>query len=97
MTKTLQPRPNRTERFDARLTLAQKAILEQAAALDDENLSTFVVRSAMRAAKRRLLEEETIRVTERDRRALVNALMSPPSPNSALRKAYARYRKDNPA
>ena len=97
MSKTLQPRPHRTERFDARLTPAQKAILEQAAALDDEKLSTFVVRSAMRAAKRRLLEEEAIRVTDRDRRALVDALMSPPSPNAALKKAYARYRKDNAA
>lgn len=97
MSKNLQPRSTRSERFDARLTVAQKALLEHAAALDDENLSTFVVRSAIRAAKRRLLEEEAVRVTDQDRRALVDALMSPPSPNAALKKAYARYRKDNAA
>ena len=95
MSKYLQARAARTERFDARLTPGQKELLEHAASLSDEKLSTFVIRSALKVAKRRLLEEESIRVTDKDRRALVDALMSPPNPNAALRKAFAKYRKES--
>lgn len=88
------PRVSRSERFEARLTEAQKALLLQAAKLDDETVTQFVVRSALRAAKRRLLDAETIKLSRRDAAALVDALANPPAPSAALRAAFDRYRRD---
>lgn len=87
--------PVRTERFEFRLTPAQKAILTRAAELDDATVSQFVVRAAVRVAKRKLLEEQPLLLSERDRAALVNALLDPPAPNEALRAAYRRYRAEH--
>lgn len=92
MPNRTQPRSNRSERLEARITPAQKQILEEAALLQEESVTRFVLRSALKAARRRLLEEESIKVSDRDRRALVQALGAPPSPNKTLRDAYKRYR-----
>lgn len=89
------PRVSRTERFEARLTEAQKAILVQAASLEDETITRFVVRSALRAAKRRVLEEEPLKLSRRDAAALVDALANPPAPSNALRSAFKKYRRDH--
>ena len=87
------PRGSRSERFEARLTETQKALLVQAASLEDETITRFVVRSALRAAKRRLLEEETIKLSRKDSAALVDALTNPPAPSNELRAAFDRYRR----
>ncbi len=87
-------REGRSERFDARITPAQKELLTRAASLEEESMSHFVFRVALRAAKRRLLEEESMTLTQRDRALLVDALVNPPAPNPALRAAFDRYRRD---
>ena len=59
--------------------------------MEDETMTTFVVREAVKAAKRRIIEEEGVKLTDRDRVALVKALSNPPAPNRALRGAYRKY------
>ncbi len=91
-----KPRILREERLEARLSAEQKRVISRAANLEDEPMSSFVIRAAVNAAKSRILEEETIKLTQKDRAALVAALMNPPAPNKKLRAAFNRYAKELP-
>jgi len=88
-----RPRVTRDERLEARITAAQKELLAWAADMEGESLTVFVVRAAMRAARRRLRDDELLRLTSRDRNALVNALVAPPTPSRTLRKARREFKE----
>lgn len=81
------------ERLEARVTSGQKAIMQRAAALEGTTLTDFVVRSAQRAAEESIRMHGSIALSERESRALVEALLNPPEPNAALRRAAQRYRQ----
>ena len=83
----------RGARLEARISVAQKTVLQQAAALSGRTLSEFVVASAQEAASRVIQEHETIRLSRTEQIAFVSALLNPPQPNARLRKAAAAYRK----
>jgi len=89
-----RPSPVRSERLEARLTESQKILLARAASLHDETMSQFVVRSALRAARRKLRDEQTLQLSRRDAAALTEALANPAAPNKALRSAFKRYKED---
>lgn len=84
---------SRGARLEARISLEQKAVLQQAAALSGRSLSEFVVASAQEAAKRLIQEHETIRLSRSEQVTFVTALLSPPAPSKRLRQAAAAYRK----
>ena len=84
---------SRGARLEARISLQQKTVLQQAAALSGRTLSEFVVASAQEAAGRIIQEHETIRLGRTEQIAFVRALVNPPPPNVRLRKAAAAYRK----
>ena len=79
--------------LEIRISVEQKAMLKQAAALSGHTLSEFVVASAQEAASRVIQEHETIRLSRAEQIAFVSALLDPPPPNARLRKAAAAYRK----
>ena len=83
----------RAARLEARLSVEQKAVLQQAATLSGRTLSEFVVASAQEAAARILREHETIRLSRAEQIAFVTALLDPPAPNERLRQAAAAYRQ----
>jgi uncharacterized protein (DUF1778 family) len=83
----------RAARLEARVTPAQKALLQQAATLSGRTLSEFVVASAQEAAARVIQEHETIRLSRAQQVAFVNALLKPRAPTARLRKAVAKYRQ----
>ena len=84
---------SRGARLEARISVEQKAVLQQAAALSGRTLTEFVVASAQEAASRVIQEHETIRLSRAEQIAFVTALMNPPAPNKRLRQAAAAYRK----
>ncbi len=84
---------SRGARLEARISVEQKTVLQQAAALSGRTLSEFVVASAQEAASRVIQEHETIRLSRTEQIAFVTALLNPPMPNARLRKAAAAYRK----
>jgi uncharacterized protein (DUF1778 family) len=84
----------RAARLEARVTVDQKALLQQAATLSGRTLSEFVVASAREAAARVIQEHETIRLSRAEQVAFVNALLEPRAPVARLRKAVAKYRQD---
>jgi uncharacterized protein (DUF1778 family) len=85
--------PSRAARLEARLSVEQKAVLQQAAALSGRTLSEFVVASAQEAATKVIQEHETIRLSRAEQIAFVTALLDPPAPNERLRQAAAAYRQ----
>ncbi len=83
----------RRERFNARLTEEQKRLFERAAALYGQSVSQFVMSSAQRAAEQAIREHEVISLSERDSRAVMEALLHPAPAGPALRKAAGRYQE----
>ena len=87
------PDTTRDARLEARVSAAQKSLLQQAAALSGRTLSEFVVASAQEAAARVIEEHETIRLSRAEQLAFVSALLDPPAPNERLQRAAKAYRQ----
>ena len=87
------PDTTRDARLEARVSAAQKNLLQQAAALSGRTLSEFVVASAQDAARRVLAEHESIRLSREEQLAFVQALLNPQEPNARLKRAAKAYRQ----
>lgn len=90
-------RPNRALRRINRLTVrvspAQKALAQQAAALQGRTLSEFVAASVQHAAEQAIREHKVVALTAEDSRAFAEALLAPPAPNEHLRTLAEQYRR----
>lgn len=87
------PNTTRDARLEARVSAAQKSLLQQAAALSGRTLSEFVVASAQDAARRVIAEHESILLSREEQLAFVKALLNPPEPNARLKRAAKGYRQ----
>jgi uncharacterized protein (DUF1778 family) len=83
----------RSERLEARITQAQKALLKQAAELQGRTLSDFIVQAASEKAIRVVQEHQVITLTAQEQAVLIEALLKPPAPGPRLRSAARQYRK----
>ncbi|MFN7920373.1 MAG: DUF1778 domain-containing protein [Bryobacteraceae bacterium] len=81
-----------TARLEARLPAEVHALLKRAAEIQGRTLTDFVVNAASDAARRAIEDAEIIRLSIEGQRQLAEALLHPPSPNAALRRAF-RHRK----
>ena len=87
------PDLTRDARLEARVSAAQKSLLQQAAALSGRTLSEFVVASAQDAARRVIAEHESILLSREEQLAFVKALLNLPEPNARLKRAAKAYRQ----
>ena len=76
-------------RFDAR----SKRKLERAAAYEETTVSRFVLRNAVAAAEHVIDAHERIVLPATDWDAFHDALLKPPAPNAALKRAARRFRE----
>jgi uncharacterized protein (DUF1778 family) len=83
----------RDARLEARVSAAQKSLLQKAAALCGRTLSEFVVASAQDAARRVIAEHESIRLSREEQLVFVQTLLNPPEPNARLKRAAKAYCK----
>jgi len=74
----------RGERLEARLTPAQKSLIEHAAALQGRSLTDFVLASVQEAALKAIDDHQRIALSVRDGRAFVEALINPPPAPAAF-------------
>jgi len=74
-------------RLALRVRPADKAIIVRAAALAQTDMTTFILRTALREAQSVIGEHERLKLTERDSRFVMELLKNPPSPYAKLRKA----------
>ena len=80
-------------RLEARLPIEVHALLKQAADLEGRTLTDFVVSAAQKAARRTLEEHSMLRLCLEDQQRLAEALLNPPEPAPALRRAFDRHRE----
>jgi uncharacterized protein (DUF1778 family) len=80
-----------SERLEARVTGEQKRFFQRAAAVRGVTLTDFVIESVQQAAAKAVQENDVLVLPVEDRDRFVAALMSPPVPNLALRRAARRY------
>ena len=78
-------------RLEARLPASVYALLKRAAELKGRSVTDFVVSAAHDAAQRTIEEEGIIRLSAEDQARFAQALINPPAPNAALKRAMRRY------
>lgn len=86
-------KPAKRERLEARVTPAQKALIQRAADLSGRSLTEFVVNSLQTAAEETIREHEVIKLSPEDSILFVEALLNPGEPSENLRAAFREYRE----
>ena len=81
------------ERIDVRIAPSVKRAIERAAVLSGRTLSAFVVDASYREAQRIVADETRMFLSGRDRNVFLDAMLDPPKPSPALRKAIKRHRR----
>ena len=77
-------------RLEARLPANVHELLKRAAEIQGRSLTDFVVAAAHEAACRTIEEAEVVRLSMEDQRRLAKAILKPPAPAPALRRAFRR-------
>lgn len=85
--------PPRTARLEARIAPEALAVVKRAAEIQGRSVSDFVVAAAQEAAHRTIEETQIIRLSVEDQRAFAEAILNPPEPTPALKRAAERYRR----
>ena len=80
-------------RMSLRIRPEDKALLLRAVALDHTDLTDFVLRHALRAAKAVVKEADHVRLSGRDSLRVLDLLDNPPRPNARLLAAARRLPK----
>ena len=83
----------KTARLEARITPDLQALLRRAAELDGRSVTDFVITAAHEAAQRRIEDAQVIRLSLEDQQAFVEAILNPPEPTPALRRAFRHHRE----
>ena len=83
---------NRDDRLELRATREEKHLLAAAAAYERLDVTSFVMRSALPAARKVVDRNERITLSERDTERILALLDNPPKPSKALRAAARAYR-----
>lgn len=84
---------SKTARLEARITPNLQALLKRAAEIDGRSVTDFVVSAVQEAAERRIEQAQVIRLSLEDQKAFVEAILSPPEPTAALKRAFKRHRE----
>jgi len=82
-----------TARLEARISLDLHAMLKRAAELQGRTLSDFVVRAVQDAAWQAVEQADTMRLSVADQQHFAQALLSPPPPAPALKRAFIRHQQ----
>ena len=83
----------RTARIEARIAPDALAVVKRAAEIQGRSISDFVVAAAQEAAHRTIEETQIIRLSVEDQRAFAEAILNPPEPTPALKRAAERYQR----
>lgn len=82
-----------TARLEARISIDLHTMLKRAAEIQGRTMTDFVVSAVQDAAQRAIEQAEIIRLSLSDQKRFADALLSPPRPSAALKRAMARHNK----
>ena len=74
-------------RMSLRIRAEEKALLMRAVALNHTDLTDFVIRHALSAARAVIQEADRVTLSSRDSLRVLDLLENPPKPNARLRAA----------
>ena len=80
----------RTERIELRATKEEKRLLAVAAAQEGLDVTSFILRNVLPAARDMVDRSERIRLSERDSARVLELLENPPKPTASLLAAARR-------
>ncbi len=75
------------KRVALRIAPKQKAMLMRAVALEETDMTEFILRTALREARTVIDRAERVKLSERDSRRVLELLENPPAPNPRLTAA----------
>jgi len=75
------------DRMSLRIASEEKSLLMRAAALQHTNMTEFVIRNVISAARKVIEQNERMELTERDSLHVLDLLDEPPAPNEKLMAA----------
>jgi uncharacterized protein (DUF1778 family) len=81
----------KTERLEARVPIFLKRIIQRAADLQGRSITDFVIASLDKSARETVRDHEVMRLNAEDSMIFAKALIDPPKPNAALRRAFADH------
>lgn len=87
------PTATPTARLEARIPTDLHALLKRAAELQGRTMTDFVIAAVQEAAQRAVEESDVIRLSLTDQECFAQALIAPPAPAPALKRAFARRKK----
>lgn len=87
------PSVNTTARLEARISTDLHAMLKRAAELQGRTMTDFVVAAVQDAARRAIEQADVVRLSLAGQERFAEALLSPPEPAPAMKRAFARRRK----
>ena len=82
-----------TARLEARISTELHATLKRAAEIQGRTMTDFVVSAVQDAAQRAIEQSGVIRLSLADQECFASAMLSPPKPTAALKRAFARRKK----
>lgn len=85
--------PTNAVRVQARITPKGLSVLKRAAEIQGLSVSRFVACAAEEAAIRIIEQTRIIELSAEDQRALAAAILDPPEPTPALRRAVRAHEK----
>ena len=85
--------PTRSTRLEARIAPDALAAVKRAAEIQGRSVSDFVVAAAQEAARKAIEETQLVRLSLEDQIAFAQAIITPPEPNDALRRAKDAHRR----
>jgi uncharacterized protein (DUF1778 family) len=89
----IMPTAISTARLEARISTDLHAMLKRAAELQGRTMTDFVVSAVQDAAQRAIEQADVMRLSLADQQCFAEALLSPPEPAPALKRAFARRQK----
>ncbi|WP_352892760.1 DUF1778 domain-containing protein [Mesorhizobium sp. M0984] len=90
---TMPNQQTRTARLEARISPDMLDVVKRAAEIQGRSVSDFVVAAAQEAAQRTIENTTIMRISVEDQRAMMEAILNPPEPNEALRKAADAHKR----
>jgi uncharacterized protein (DUF1778 family) len=87
------PTVQSTARLEARISTDLHTMLKRAAELQGRTMTDFVVAAVQDAAQRAIEQADVMRLSLADQTSFAQALLSPPKPTPALKRAFTRRRK----
>ena len=82
-----------TARLEARISSELHVMLKRAAEIQGRTMTDFVVSAVQEAAQQAIQESGVLRLSLADQESFAQALLSPPKPNAAMKRAFARRKK----